>query len=499
MSNLPGKRFKGSTTIFEADVGPSDARGTSGRRSCGVRRYGARCSRTLPDVGLTRIMQSETRYAKSGDYSIAYQAVGDGPIDLVLAPGFISNVEGAWNNPLQAHFFRRLASFSRLIRFDKRGTGLSDPVSIKDLPTLEERMDDVRAVMDAVGSDRAALLGVSEGGPLCILFAATYPERTRALILYGTYARWLQGDDYPIGMPWKDWEEMLGELETGWGGPAGLRFYAPSLKDDPKTQQMWGAFLRFGASPGAALALLRMNERTDVRNVLPAIRVPTLVLHRRDDRSVYFALGKLLADRIPGARLVTLPGSDHIPWVESGGDDIVAETQEFLTGIRPMPEPNRVLATVMLTDIVGSTQRLAELGDQRWNQLLSRHYGTVRQELARFRGREVKTTGGGFLATFDGPGRAVRCAQAITAAAQSLSIEIRAGLHTGECDLIGDDITGITVHIVARVAAKARPGEVLVSRMVKDLVAGSGIGFEDRGRYSLKGVPGKFELYAAVG
>ena len=277
---------------------------------------------------------------------------------------------------------------------------------------------------------------------------------------------------------------MLGELETGWGGPAGLRFYAPSLKDDPKTQQMWGAFLRFGASPGAALALLRMNERTDVRNVLPAIRVPTLVLHRRDDRLVYFALGKLLADRIPGARLVTLPGSDHIPWVESGGDDIVAETQEFLTGIRPMPEPNRVLATVMLTDIVGSTQRLAELGDQRWNQLLSRHYGTVRQELARFRGREVKTTGDGFLATFDGPGRAVRCAQAITAAAQSLNIAIRAGLHTGECDLIGDDITGITVHIVARVAQRrglARcscrgwsktswPAQALASKTVVDIV-----------------------------
>ena len=443
-------------------------------------------------------MQPETRYAKSGDYSIAYQVVGNGPIDLVLAPGFISNVEGAWNNPLQAHFFTRLAAFSRLIRFDKRGTGLSDPVSVRELPTLEERMDDVRAVMDAAGSEKAALLGISEGGPLCIMFAATYPERTRALVLYGTYARWLQADDYPIGMPRKNWDAMLRELEAGWGGPAGLHLFASSLKDDPLTQQMWGGFLRTGASPGAGLALLRMNEQTDVRAVLPAIRVPTLVLHRTDDRLIYFALGKLLADRIPGAKLAALPGSDHLPWVGSGGDDIVAETQEFLTGIRTIPEPDRVLATVMLTDIVGSTERLAEMGDQRWNELLHRHNDAVRRELARFRGREIKTTGDGFLATFDGPGRAVRCAQAITAAARTLGIEIRAGLHTGECELNGDDIGGIAVHIAARVAAKARPGEVLVSRMVKDLVSGSGIDFGDHGRYALKGVPGKFELYTAI-
>jgi class 3 adenylate cyclase len=281
------------------------------------------------------------------------------------------------------------------------------------------------------------------------------------------------------------------------GRPRRATFLCPSLKDDPRTQQVWGAFLRFGASPGAALALLRMNERTDVRNVLPAIRVPTLVLHRKDDRLVYFTLGKLLADRIPGAKLVTLPGSDHIPWVECGGEDIVAETQEFLTGIRLMPAPNRVLATVMLTDIVASTQRLAELGDQKWNQLLSRHYGTVRQELARFRGREVKTTGDGFLATFDGPGRAVRCAQAISAAARALSIEIRAGLHTGECELVsGGDVRGIAVNIGARVGSAASAGEVLVSRTVADLVVGSGIEFSDRGSHALKGVPGEWQLYS---
>jgi pimeloyl-ACP methyl ester carboxylesterase/class 3 adenylate cyclase len=442
-------------------------------------------------------MQPETRYAKSGDYSIAYQVVGEGPIDLVLAPGFISNVEGAWNNPLQAQMFTRLASFSRLIRFDKRGTGLSDPVSVKELPTLEERMDDVRAVMDAVGSEKAALLGVSEGGPLCLLFAATYPERTQALILYGTYARWIQADDYPIGMPRKAWDAMLRELKAGWGGPVGLDLYAPSLKDDPAMHRMWGGFLRSGASPAAALALLRMNEQTDVRDVLPAIRVPTLVLHRKGDRLIYFALGKLLADTIPGAKLVALPGIDHIPWV-GGCDDIISETQEFLTGVRSVPEPDRVLATVMLTDIVRSTERVAEMGDQKWNDLLKSHNGAVRRELARFRGREVKTTGDGFLATFDGPGRAIRCAHAIVDAARNLGLEIRAGLHTGECELLGEDIGGIAVHIAARVAGKAGPGEVLVSRMVKDLVSGSGIIFEDRGRHAMKGVPGKFDLYAAT-
>jgi pimeloyl-ACP methyl ester carboxylesterase/class 3 adenylate cyclase len=442
-------------------------------------------------------MQPETRYAKSGDYSIAYQVVGDGPIDLVLAPGFISNVEGAWNNPLQAQMFTRLASFSRLIRFDKRGTGLSDPVSVKELPTLEERMDDVRAVMDAVGSEKAALLGVSEGGPLCLLFAATYPERTQALILYGTYARWIQADDYSIGMPRKAWDAMLRELKAGWGGPVGLDLYAPSLKDDPAMHRMWGGFLRSGASPAAALALLRMNEQTDVRDVLPAIRVPTLVLHRKGDRLIYFELGKLLADTIPGAKLVALPGIDHIPWV-GGCDDIISETQEFLTGMRSVPEPDRVLATVMLTDIVRSTERVAKMGDQKWNDLLKSHNGAVRRELARFRGREVKTTGDGFLATFDGPGRAIRCAHAIVDAARNLGLEIRAGLHTGECELLGEDIGGIAVHIAARVAGKAGPGEVLVSRMVKDLVSGSGIIFEDRGRHAMKGVPGKFDLYAAT-
>ena len=450
------------------------------------------------DAGnLQATMQPETKYAKSGDYHIAYQVVGDGPIDLVLVPGFISNVEGAWNNPLQAQLFTRLASFSRLIRFDKRGTGLSDPVSIKELPTLEERMDDVRAVMDAVGSQKAALLGVSEGGPLSILFAATHPERTQALILYGAYARWLHADDYPIGMPWNEWDAMLAELEAGWGGPAGLAWYAPSLKDDPKLQQMWGGFLRTGASPAAGLALLRMNEETDVRPALAAIHVPTLVLHRSGDRLIVVEHGRYLAANIADAKLVESPGVDHIPWV-GGGEEITAEIQEFLTGVRSMPAPDRVLATVMLTDIVGSTEQVTALGDRRWKDLLDRHNDAVRQELARFRGREVKTTGDGFLATFDGPGRAIQCAQAIAVAARNLGIEVRAGLHTGECELVGPDIGGIAVHVAARVAAKAGPGEVLVSRMVKDLVSGSGIRFKDRGRHAMKGVPGKFALYAAL-
>ena len=450
------------------------------------------------DAGnLQATMQPETKYAKSGDYHIAYQVVGDGPIDLVLVPGFISNVEGAWNNPMQVQLFTRLASFSRLIRFDKRGTGLSDPVSIKELPTLEERMDDVRAVMDAVGSQKAALLGVSEGGPLSILFAATHPERTQALILYGAYARWLHADDYPIGMPWNEWDAMLAELEAGWGGPAGLAWYAPSLKDDPKLQQMWGGFLRTGASPAAGLALLRMNEETDVRPALAAIHVPTLVLHRSGDRLIVVEHGRYLAANIADAKLVESPGVDHIPWV-GGGEEITAEIQEFLTGVRSMPAPDRVLATVMLTDIVGSTEQVTALGDRRWKDLLGRHNDAVRQELARFRGREVKTTGDGFLATFDGPGRAIQCAQAIAVAARNLGIEVRAGLHTGECELVGPDIGGIAVHVAARVAAKAGPGEVLVSRMVKDLVSGSGIRFKDRGRHAMKGVPGKFALYAAL-
>ncbi len=439
----------------------------------------------------------ETRYAKSGPYHIAYQVVGSGPIDLVVAPGFISNVEGAWNNPLQAQFFRRLASFSRLIRFDKRGTGLSDPVSVKELPTLEERMDDVRAVMDAVGSRKATLLGISEGGPLCLLFAATYPERTQALILYGTYACWLQSDDNPIGMSWQEWHAMLAELEGGWGGPAGLDWYAPSLKEDPQMQQMWGGFLRTGASPAAGLALLRMNEETDVRPALAAIHVPTLVLHRTGDRLIAVEHGRCLAARIADAKLVETPGVDHIPWI-GGGEDITSEIQQFLTGVRSMPEPDRMLATVMLTDIVGSTERVAAIGDRKWKDLLERHNDAVRRELARFRGREVKTTGDGFLATFDGPGRAIQCAQAIAKAAHKLGIEVRGGLHTGECELLAQDIGGIAVHVAARVAAKAGPGEVLVSRMVKDLVAGSAIRFEPRGTHTLKGVPGRFALFAAV-
>jgi len=439
----------------------------------------------------------ETRYAKSGSYHIAYQVVGSGPIDLVVAPGFISNVEGAWNNPLQAQLFKRLAAFTRLIRFDKRGTGLSDPVSVKELPTLEERMDDVRAVMDAVGSRKAALLGISEGGPLCLLFAATYPERTQALILYGTYARWLQSDDNSIGMPWQEWHAMLAELEGGWGGPAGLDWYVPSLKEDLQMQQMWGGFLRTGASPAAGLALLRMNEETDVRPALAAIHVPTLVLHRSGDRLIAVEHGRYLAAHIADAKLVESPGVDHIPWV-GGGEDITSEIQQFLTGVRSMPEPDRMLATVMLTDIVGSTERVAAMGDRKWKDLLERHNDAVRRELARFRGREVKTTGDGFLATFDGPGRAIQCAQAIADAAHKLGIEVRGGLHTGECELLAQDIGGIAVHVAARVAAKAGPGEVLVSRMVKDLVAGSAIRFEPRGTHSLKGVPGRFALFAAV-
>jgi class 3 adenylate cyclase len=332
---------------------------------------------------------------------------------------------------------------------------------------------------------------------LCLLFAATYPERTQALILYGTYARWLQSDDNPIGMSWQEWHAMLAELEGGWGGPAGLDWYAPSLKEDPQMQQMWGGFLRTGASPAAGLALLRMNEETDVRPALAAIHVPTLVLHRSGDRLIAVEHGRYLAEHIADAKLVESPGVDHIPWI-GGGEDITSEIQQFLTGMRSMPEPDRMLATIMLTDIVGSTERVAAMGDRKWKDLLERHNDAVRRELARFRGREVKTTGDGFLATFDGPGRAIQCAQAIAESAHKLGIEVRGGLHTGECELLAQDIGGIAVHVAARVAAKAGPGEVLVSRMVKDLVAGSAIRFEPRGTHKLKGVPGRFTLFAAV-
>jgi class 3 adenylate cyclase len=434
----------------------------------------------------------ETRYAKSGDVNIAYQVVGDGPVDLVLVPGFVSHLDLDWEEPRYAHFLGRLASFSRLIIFDKRGTGLSDRPG--GLPDLETRMDDVRAVLDAAGSEQAALFGYSEGGPMCVLFTATYPERTSSLVLYGTYAkRQDPDDDYPWASTPAERRAHAEEIERNWGTDAHLGSMAPNA--DAALRAWWARRSRAAASPGAARDLILMNSQIDVRAVLPTIRVPTLVLHRTGDRDARPEEGRYIGEHTPGARFVELPGEDH--FVSIDADEILDEVEEFLTGTRPAREPDRVLATVLFTDIVGSSQRATDLGDRAWRQLLGRHHAAVRRQLERFQGREVDTAGDGFLAAFDGPARAVRCGCAISEAVGELGLEVRAGLHTGEVELTEERVTGIAVHTGARVAALAAPGEVLVSSTVKDLVAGSGIRFEDRGEHELKGV-GAWRLYSVV-
>jgi pimeloyl-ACP methyl ester carboxylesterase len=440
-------------------------------------------------------MPPETRYAKSGDVNIAYQVVGEGPLDLVYVPGWISNVELMWEEPAHAHVLQRLASFSRLILFDKRGTGLSDPVPVDRLPTLEARMDDVRAVLDAAGSDRTAVFGFSEGGLMSVLFAATYPERTTALVLYGVFAKRIWSPDYPWAPTPEARTREIEQLERNWATSMDLDQLAPS--EDEAFKQRLATYFRRSASPGAAVALMRMNTQIDVRDVLPTIRTPTLVLHRVDDRDAKVEEARWIADHIPGARLVELEGDAHTLW---GGDTdaIVDEIEEFLTGVRPHRQADRVLATVLFTDIVGSTERATELGDSRWRELLNAHHAQVRKQLDRFRGHEIDTAGDGFFATFDGPARAVQCATAIRDAVQSLGMEIRAGVHTGEVQLTDGRVTGIAVHLGARVVGLAGSGEVLVSSTVKDLVAGSGIAFEERGTHVLKGVPGEWRLYAVA-
>ncbi|HET7308638.1 MAG TPA: adenylate/guanylate cyclase domain-containing protein [Actinomycetota bacterium] len=439
--------------------------------------------------------RSQTGYARSGDVSIAYQVVGDGPFDLVYVPGFVSNIELMWEEPGLARFLERLASFSRLILFDKRGTGLSDPVPTDRLPTLEERMDDVRAVMDAVGSGRAALLGHSEGGNMCVLFTATYPERTTALILVGCYAKRIRSDDYPWAPTVEDRARGIEQTEATWGSPEAFRELAPSKERDEAFQRWIGRYLRQSASPKAAAALMRMNTKIDVRDVLPTIGVPTLLLYRTHDADVHVDEGRYIGDRIPGARFVELPGEDHLMWT-GDVDALLDEIEEFLTGVRRGPDPDRVLATVLFTDVVGSTETATRLGDRAWRTLLDRHHEVVRRELARWRGREVDTAGDGFLATFDGPARAIRCAVAASEGVRDLGLQIRAGLHTGEVEIAGEDVRGIAVHIGSRVAALAGPDEVLVSRTVADLVAGSGIVLAEHGEHELKGVSGTWLVYA---
>jgi pimeloyl-ACP methyl ester carboxylesterase/class 3 adenylate cyclase len=434
------------------------------------------------------------RYARSDELHIAYQQVGDGPLDLVFVPGAWSHLEVFWEEPSVARFLRRLSGFSRLILFDKRGTGLSDRVAV--LPTLEQRMDDVRAVMDAVGSERAALLGVSEGGPMCALFAATYPRRTTRLVLLGSTPRLVEADDYPCGRPAELTDRFLEQIERGWGQAVSLPLFAPSAVGDERLERWFGRLERLGASPGAAVALTRMAAETDVRHLLPSISVPTLILHRTGDRVVPVKAARYLAERIPESRYVELPGNDHFPWFGEQ-EPILAEIEEFLTGARPFPETDRFLATVLFTDIAGSTERIAQVGDRQWRGLLEAHHDLVRRELDRYRGQEVDTAGDGFFATFDGPARAVRCALGIRAAVRPLGLEIRAGVHAGECEKIGGKTGGLAVHIGARVAGVARPGEVIVSSTVKDLVAGSGLRFVDRGTHELEGIPDGWRLFAA--
>jgi pimeloyl-ACP methyl ester carboxylesterase len=436
----------------------------------------------------------ETRYALSDGVHIAYQVVGDGPFDLVYVPGWVSNVEVMWEEPRLAAFLGRLASFARLIVFDKRGTGLSDSVPDAELPGLERRMDDVRAVMDAAGSERAALLGHSEGGNMCILFSATFPERTSALVLVGCYAKRSRTDDYPWAPDPVERERDIAETERTWGRVDPTPTLAPSLADDQAFRDWVRRYLRLSASPRAAAAVLRMNTQIDTRDVLPAIRVPTLLIYRTGDYDVLVDEGRWIASRIPDARFVELPRSDHLMWAGDAGA-ILDEIEGFLTGVRRGPAPDRVLTTVLFTDIARSTERAAEMGDHDWAGLIERHHAAIRRELNRFQGREVDTAGDGFLARFDGPARAVRCAIAAGEAVRALGLEIRAGVHTGEVELIGEAIRGVAVHIGARIAGLAAPGQVLVSGTVKDLVAGSGLRFEDRGLHELKGVPDRWRLY----
>jgi pimeloyl-ACP methyl ester carboxylesterase len=453
------------------------------------------------------MQRPRTRYARSGEYHIAYQVLGEGAVDLVYVPGWVSHLDLYWEEPSVVRFFERLASFSRLIVFDKRGIGLSDPVAVSAMPTLEERMDDVRAVLDAVGTEQASVLGQGYGCPIAILFAASHPERTSKLVLYAPLAKaGLRTDDYPWGATPEqqaDWEESLDwgtdEFAASW-----VARLAPSVASDARFVDWAARVMRTSASPATAAAFTRMNSMMDVREVLPLIRVPTLVLERAEALVPKGPVdmppleeARWVAERIPGARLVVVPGRDYLPWV-GDQDAIVDEVASFVGGGRPAVETDRVLLTVLFTDIVGSTKLAAEVGDRRWRELLERHHAIVARQLERHRGNEVDRAGDGVLATFDGPARAIRCGHAIVADLLAEGIEIRAGIHAGEVELIDGRVGGIAVHIGARVLARAKPGEVLVTSTVKDLVAGSGLELVDRGLHLLKGVEGRWRLYAAL-
>ena len=439
-------------------------------------------------------MGTEVKYARSGEVHIAYRVFGDGPRDLVVIPGTLSHAELYWEFPINQYLLKRLTSFARVIVFDKRGQGLSDRVGEQ---TLEERIGDVRAVMDAAGSARATIFGWSEGGPMSLMFSATYPERTSALVLCGSFA-------CTTAEPWlvtqEQWTQFLRRIESHWGQGVLVPINAPSRQNDAAFVQWFGRLERASASPGAILALMRANYGIDVRHVLPTIQAPTLILHRVGDKTVPVEAGRYLAQHIPGARYVELPGDDHLlqAFDQATLDLLIDETEEFITGARTVPEPDRVLVTVMFTDIVSSTERAAAVGDRRWRALLDDYVGAARKQLERFRGREIDVAGDGLFAIFDGPARAIRCACAIRDAVHHLGLEVRAGVHTGECEVAGPKVSGIAVHTGARIAAAARADEVLASGTVRDLVAGSGIQFADRGSHVLKGVPGDWRLFAVT-
>ena len=453
---------------------------------------GAAVPTSAPAAAVSTHAAPETRYARNGDVSIAYQVIGDGAIDVLLVPGWVSHVEYAWEVPAYARFLERLASFARLILLDRRGTGLSDRVAA--LPSLEERMEDTRAVMDAAGCERAALIGISEGGPICLTFAATYPQRTAALVLCNTTARLLEAPDYPYGVRREDFEEFLRHLST-WGTGRSVRVLAPSIAEDANFRGAWARFERFAVSPSGFQTLMRMNADIDVRHTLPVVSAPTLVIHRADDWIMSSAGARDMAERIRGARYVEVPGADHLPWV-GNVDELLDEVQEFLTGVRGRREADRQLMTLLYTDVADSTARAARLGDRDWAELIARHDAVVRRELAGCQGAELNHLGDGFLAAFDGPARAIRCATRIVGATRDLGLAVRAGVHTGECERHEGQLRGLALHIGARVAAVAAPGEVLVSQTVRDLIAGSAIALEGRGRHALKGVPGEWDLYA---
>lgn len=456
---------------------------------------GATLAQAVPILSPKPPLKPRTHYAIStNDVNIAYQVVGDGPLDLVFVMGWVSHLEYFWQEPSFARFLTRLASFSRLILFDKRGTGLSDRVPLGELPTLEQRMTDVQAVMDAVGSERAALLGISEGGPMCSLFAATYPARTEALVMIGTFAKRQWSADYPWAPTTQERAAFMEEIKKNWGGPVGLGKRAPSVAHDPQFRDWWATYLRMGASPAAALALTQMNAEIDVRGVLPSIRVPTLVLHHTHDACFPVENGRYVAARIPGAKYVELAGKDHLPFV-GDQDALLDEVEEFLTGARPERSVDRVLTTVLFMLF---EDEAAFAADAQRRELMELQQTYARRELALYKGREIELTAAQLFATFDGPARAIRCARAIADAGARLGWRVRAGLHTGECDVLGEKVGGVTVQIGAAVARLAAGGEVLLSHTVKDLVAGAGLEFEPRGAQRFADLPGEWWLFAAL-